>query len=104
MNREKINEARAKITKESTDIGGPLAIFIEEHVNQRCTSIDVAAKIMDKPLKPLIKLIEDQAKKNKSGNVGMVSDTDVIEMTDEYYELKTKKAAAPDVINVLDLI
>lgn len=107
MNMDKINEARAKITKESTDIGGPLANFIEEHVNEHCTTIDVAAKVMDKSLKALVKLIEEQARKNKVGNVGAVSDAEVIEMTDEFYELKASakpSAAAPGVVDVLDLI
>ena len=102
MNMEKINEARAKITKESTDIGGPLANFIEEHVNKHCMNEEVASKVMAKPLKALIMDIESEARKNKKGNVGMVSDADVIEMTDAYYELKA--TAAHGVINVLDLI
>ncbi len=107
MNMEKINEARAKITKESTDIGGPLANFIEEHVNSLCTTIDVAAKVMDRSLKDLIKNIEAEARKNKTGNIGMVSDADVISMTDEFYELKASAkpaSAAPGVVDVLDLI
>lgn len=107
MNADKINEARAKITKESTDIGGPLANFIEEHVNKYCTNEAVAARVMAKPLKALLKEIEGEARKNKVGNVGAVSDTDVIEMTDAFYELKANTrppAAAPGVIDVLDLI
>lgn len=107
MNMEKINEARAKITKESADIGGPLANFIEEHVNKHCTTEAVAAKVMAKPLKALLKDIEAEARKNKAGNIGMVSDADVIEMADAFYELKASAkpaAAAPGVIDVLDLI
>lgn len=105
MSMDRINEARAKITKESTDIGGPLANFIEEHVNKFCTNEAVAAKVMAKPLKALIKDIESEARKNKTGNVGMVSDADVIEMTEAFYDLKgASKKAAPGVIDVLDLI
>ena len=106
MDNEKVNRARAKITKESTDIGGPLAIFIEEHVNKSCTNEEVAASVLDKDLSDLIKKIENEARKNKRGNVGMMSDTDVTEMTDEFYGLKgkAKSAAAPGAIDVLDLI
>lgn len=105
MSMDKINEARAKITKESTDIGGPLANFIEEHVNRFCTNEAVASKVMAKPLKALIKKIENEARKNKTGNVGIVSDADVIEMTEQFYDLKgAPKKAAPGVIDVLDLI
>ena len=105
MSMDRINEARAKITKESTDIGGPLANFIEEHVNRFCTNEAVASKVMAKPLKALIKIIEDKAKAGKVGNVGMVSDTDVIELTEKYYGLtEAPKKAAPGVIDVLDLI
>lgn len=103
---EEINRARAKITDESQKIGGPLAIFIEEHVNKACTTKEVAKTVMDKPLTALIKEIEAEARKNKSGNVGMVSDAVVIEMTDEFYGLKAsaRSAAAPGVVDVLDLI
>lgn len=107
MNMDKINEARAKITDESQKIGGPLANFIEEHINSHCTTIDVAAKVMDRNLSDLIKKIEGEARKNKIGNIGMISDADVIEMTDEFYELKASakpSAAAPGVVDVLDLI
>ena len=103
---EKINNARAKITKESQSIGGPLANFIEEHINSLCTNHDVAAKVMDKNLKDLIKKIEDEARKNRTGNVGMISDADVIEMADEFYGIgaAAKKTRTSDVIDVFDFI
>lgn len=103
---EKINNARAKITKESQSIGGPLANFIEEHINSLCTNHDVAAKVMDKNLKDLIKKIEDEARNNRTGNVGMISDADVIEMADEFYGIgaAAKKARTSDVIDVFDFI
>lgn len=106
MNMDKINEARAKITDESQQIGGPLANFIEEHVNSLCTNVDVAAKVMDRKLSDLIKKIEAKARENKVGNVGVVSDADVIEMADEFYQLTkaAPKARTPGVIDVLDLI
>ena len=100
---EEINRARAKITDESQKIGGPLAIFIEEYVNKACTTKEVAAKVEAKSLKDLIKQIEDKARQNKTGNVGCVSDEEVKEMIDEFYELGTKRAGG-DVIDVLDLI
>lgn len=99
---EKINNAREKITKESQTIGGPLANFIEEHINKLCTNEAVAKKVEAKSLKDLIKKIEDEARKNKTGNVGMISDADVIEMADEFYEIGAA-AARPkntDVIKV----
>lgn len=99
---EEINRARAKITKESQDIGGALAIFIEEHVNKACVNEEVAKKVEAKKLKDLIKQIEDKARKNKTGNIGCVSDAEVIEMTDEFYELKGSKKS--DVIDVFDFM
>lgn len=103
---EEINRARAKITDESQKIGGPLAIFIEEHVNSLCTTADVAAKIMDKNLKDLIKEIENEARKNKTGNVGAVSDADVIAMAEDFYGIgaAARKSRTADVIDVFDLI
>lgn len=99
---EEINRARTKITKESQDIGGALAIFIEEHVNKACTNEAVAKSVQEKSLKDLIKKIENKARENKTGNVGCVSDEEVKEMTDEFYGLSVKTGG--DVIDVLDLI
>ena len=97
-----INRARTKITKESQDIGGALAIFIEEHVNKACTNEAVAKSVQEKSLKDLIKKIENKARENKTGNVGCVSDEEVKEMADEFYGLGAKTGG--DVIDVLDLI
>lgn len=44
---ERINEARAKITEESLEIKSALATFIEETINERCTTEEVANKILD---------------------------------------------------------
>lgn len=101
-NMEEINRARAKITDESQKIGGALAIFIEEHVNKACTNEAVAKSVQEKSLKDLIKKIEDEARKNRTGNVGCVSDEEVKEMADEFYGLSAKTGG--DVIDVLDLI
>ena len=61
---------------------------------------------MDKNLKDLIKKIEDEARKNRTGNVGMISDADVIEMADEFYGIgaAAKKTRTSDVIDVFDFI
>lgn len=103
MNRESRDRARAKITKESQDIGSPLAIFIEEHVNGSIDRGADASAVESKELKSLINKIENKARETKKGNVGMVSDSDVIEMTNEFYGLKEtgKKAGIVDVLDLL---
>lgn len=100
---EKINNAREKLTKEAQSIGGPLANFIEEHINSKCTNETVAAKVEAKSLKDLIKKIEDEARKNKTGNVGMISDADVIEMTDEFYEISGAASLGSREAGVIDV-
>ena len=108
---EKINNAREKITKESQTIGSPLANFIEEHINQLCTNEAVAEKVEAKSLRDLIKKIEDMAReqaraKGTGAQSAHISDADVIEMADEFYEIGAA-AARPkntDVIDVFDFI
>lgn len=114
MNREKINEARAKITKESEDIGGALAIFIEEYVNSFCTNDAVADSILSKNLKDLISNIEkkarDIARQKGSGHQSTyITHEEVEEMAEEFYQLqgkpmRRKASSSPDKVDVLDLI
>jgi len=103
---ERINEARAKITEESLEIKGALAIFIEETVNEHCTTEEVANKILDgkKSIKDLINDITNKAKEKAVNNMAAISDEEVREMVLKYYELDDTKASGTDVVDILDLI
>lgn len=103
---EKINEARAKITEESLKIKGALATFIEETVNEHCTTEEVASKILDgkKSIKDLINNIRNKAKEKAVNNMAAISDEEVREMVLKYYELDDTKASGTDVVDILDLI
>lgn len=84
MSLEVINKAREQITKESLKIGGPLANFIEEHLNKVCKT-EEAAKLITaegKSIKDLISKITSEARKNAKSNVGCISDEEVIESED----------------------
>lgn len=103
---ERINEARAKITEESLEIKGALATFIEEIVNEHCTTEEVANKILDgkKSIKDLINDITNEAKTRAVNSVAAISDEEVKEMVLKYYELDDTKANGTDVVDILDLI
>lgn len=103
---ERINEARAKITEESLKIKGALATFIEETINERCTTEEVANKILDgkKSIKDLIHKITEEAREDAVNSVGAISDGDVKEMVLKYYELDDTKASGTEVVDILDLI
>lgn len=103
---ERINEARAKITEESLKIKSALATFIEETINERCTTEEVANKILDgkKTIKDLIHNITNKAKEKAVKNVAAISDEEVKEMVLKYYEIDETKAHNTDVVDILDLI
>lgn len=103
---EKINEARAKITEESLKIKGALATFIEETINERCTTEEVANKILDgkKSIKDLINDIRNKAKEKAVNNMAAISDEEVRGMVLKYYEIDETKAHNTDVVDILDLI
>jgi hypothetical protein len=103
---EIINEARAKITEESLEIKGALAIFIEETVNEHCTTEEVANKILDgkKSIKDLINNITNKAKEKAVKNVAAISDEEVRGMVLKYYEIDDAKASGTEVVDILDLI
>lgn len=103
---EKINEARAKITEESLKIKSALATFIEETVNEHCTTEEVANKILDgkKSIKDLINNITNKAKEKAVKNVAAISDEEVKEMVLKYYEIDETKAQNAEVVDILDLI
>ena len=103
---ERINEARAKITEESLKIKGALATFIEETINERCTTEEVANKILDgkKSIKDLINNITNKAKEKAVKNVAAISDEEVKEMVLKYYDIDETKAQNAEVVDILDLI
>lgn len=103
---DRINEARAKITEESLEIKGALATFIEETINERCTTEEVANKILDgkKSIKDLINNITNKAKEKAVKNVAAISDEEVREMVLKYYEIDETKAQNAEVVDILDLI
>ena len=103
---EKINEARAKITEESLKIKGALATFIEETVNEHCTTEEVANKILDgkKSVKDLINDIRNKAKEKAVNNMAAISDEEVRGMVLKYFEIDETKAQNAEVVDILDLI
>lgn len=103
---EKINKARATITEESLKIKGALATFIEETINERCTTEEVANKILDgkKSIKDLIDKITKEAKTRAVNSVAAISDEEVREMVLKYYEIDDTKSQSTDVVDILDLI
>lgn len=103
---EKINEARAKITEESLKIKSALATFIEETINERCTTEEVANKILDgkKSIKDLINDIRNKAKEKAVNNMAAISDEEVRGMVLKYYEIDDTKSQSTDVVDILDLI
>ena len=103
---ERINEARAKITEESLKIKGVLATFIEETINERCTTEEVANKILDgkKSIKDLINDIRNKAKEKAVNNMAAISDEEVRGMVLKYFEIDETKAQNAEVVDILDLI
>lgn len=106
MNMKKINQARAKMTEESLEIKGELARFIEETVNESCTTEEVANKILDgkKSIKDLIDKITKEAKSRAVNSVAAISDEEVKDMVLKYYEIDEIKPQSADVVDILDLI
>ncbi|WLD76153.1 Cas9 inhibitor AcrIIA9 family protein [Mogibacterium neglectum] len=103
---ERINEARAKITEESLKIKGALATFIEETINEHCTTEEVANKILDgkKSIKDLINDIRNKAKEKAVNNMAAISDEEVRGMVLKYFEIDETKAQNAEVVDILDLI
>jgi hypothetical protein len=103
---ERINEARAKITEESLEIKGALATFIEETVNEHCTTEEVANKILDgkKSIKDLINDIRNKAKEKAVNNMAAISDEEVRGMVLKYFEIDETKAQNAEVVDILELI
>lgn len=103
---KRINEARAKITEESLEIKGALAMFIEETINERCTTEEVANKILDgnKSIKDLINDIRNKAKEKAVNNMAAISDEEVRGMVLKYFEIDETKAQNAEVVDILDLI
>lgn len=103
---DRINEARARITEESLEIKGALATFIEETLNEHCTTEEVANKIFDgkKSIKDLIDNITKEAKTRAVNSIAAISDEEVREMVLKYYELDDTKASGTEVVDILDLI
>lgn len=109
MSLEVINKAREQITEESLQIGGSLANFIEEHLNEVCKTEDVATHITaeGKSIEDLISKITSEARKNARNNVGCLTDEEVLQIIDDYYEIHIKPSsntASPGTIDILDLM
>ena len=105
------DKAIARITDEMMKINTPLARYIEEHLTEICTNEKVAEKLLNKE-KTLKKICNDviaEAGKHKSGNVGMISDADVLQMARDYYGITSEDMSAgpaeaeADRVDVLDL-
>ena len=104
MSLEVINKAREQITEESLKIGGSLANFIEEHLTE-----EVAKHITTegKSIKDLISKITSEARKNAKNNVGCLTDEEVLQIIDDYYDIHAKPSSnitSPGTIDILDLM
>ena len=107
---EMIDRSIEKITKEAMAINDPVAIAIEEHLTDKCTSNTVAMKLLDgsKSVRGIYDKIWAEAKKRRKGNCAYIPPQEVYDMIDKYYELDQLSTKAPkkehaDRVNVLDL-
>lgn len=99
-----VNDARARITEESQKIGGPLAQFIEETVNEVLIDEEAAKAVEGKSMEELIKSITAKAKETARNNVGMFTSEEVKEMTLEFYGLNGSAKRDTGIVDVLDLM
>ena len=109
MSLEVINKAREQITEEALKIGGSLANFIEEHLNEICKTEEVANHITaeGKSIKDLISKITSEARKNAKDNVGCLTNEEVLQIVDDYYDIHAKPSSnitSPGTIDILDLM
>lgn len=105
--REKIDNARAELTEQSNKEGTPLATFIEEYINSKLTTEEMAVKVSGKKLSDLTEKIKNHAKKIASHGCGMVSDDEVKKMADEFYGIASGKEPVTEnheKVDILDLL
>lgn len=100
---EKINQAIKHITGQAMADGREIAIFIEETITERCTTEDIAGKVLneDKTLKELLNQINEKARKTAVENVGCLSKEEVKKMAFKYYDIDETET---EMIDVMDLL
>lgn len=100
----KIDEAIAKITREMMADNNPSIQRIEEYLTSKCTTDEVADKLLgeDKNLNDCLKTIKNKAHKMAISGMAMVEDSEVFSWVDEYYGIP---ASNPDqeVIDIMSL-
>ena len=106
----KTDRAIAKITDEAMKINNPIAIALEEHLTQKCTSDTVADLLLaeDKQLRKIIGDIRAEARKQAQDGCAEIPDEEVYAMVDRYYGLDrignmAHREERSDRVNVLDL-
>lgn len=109
MNKELINKARSKITEQSLKLNDNFATFIEEYLNQICTTEKVAEKILnsDKTLKGFCdECIEEARKiarqKGSGAQCAGFPDSEYYERVEKYYGIlpEDKGQIGTDVIDI----
>lgn len=110
---DRINEARMKITEEALAINNNFATFIEEYLNELCTTNEIAEKLLtsDKSLKQFCKNCEDEARKiaQKQGSGAQCAgfpDKEYYRMAREYYGINDsdKYSGSNNIIDITDLL
>lgn len=99
-----IDKAIKKLTEEMMQMDTPFAIAIEEHLTGICKTPAVAEKILDpdKTLKGACKYIEEQARKQVSGNgTAVISDQDGYRMAEEYFGIEKIASKKIDIMDLL---
>lgn len=107
-----INKVRDDITKESLEIGNPLAQAVEEHLNKLCVTEKAADAIMHanaegKTMKKLCNEIVAEAK-SKAQSMGsrsmgyFMSEDEMYAIIDEYYGIDQDEAGK--IIDITDLL
>ena len=83
------DKAIARITEQAMKMDHPLATVIEEYLTDRCTTNEVAEKLLDesKTVKEIFDGIEEKARKEAKNGFGMMKDEDLYGMIDDYYGL-----------------
>ena len=100
----KCDEAKMKLAEEIKE--HPEFIPFEEHLTEKCTSDIVADRILDesKKLSGAYSAVKKVAEKNKTGNMGYVSDAEAYKIIDKYYGIDTAATSEQhDTSNVVDI-
>lgn len=96
-----IDKAIARITEQAMKLNHGLATVIEEYLTDRCTTNEVAEKLLDenKTVSEIYNKIKNHARDLAKDRFAMMKDDELYGMIDEYYGLDhasaSHKASAP---------